>query len=177
MWIQQGSIHVQIVYDVLPCLFDEYNLYPRSYIVSWTSWVFWVYCSSALFQNQNCSNKIHKDSSDHMPHFPGLQKKTRAETTFNLTKPPRLQIEKKHQGTTFAIFTNQHFRLYVLSRLHMLDMYANLNFDSWSTKATVLAYGQTGSGKTYTMVWLPRRLRRLLSACWACYHYHHKKEG
>lgn len=42
-----------------------------------------------------------------------------------------------------------------LSRLHMLDRYTNLNFDSGSTKATVLAYGQTGSGKTYTMVWLP----------------------
>ena len=73
VWIQQGSIHLQIVYDVLPCLFD---LYPRPYIVSWTSWVFWVYCSSALFQNQNCSNKLHTDSSDHMPHFPGLQKTT-----------------------------------------------------------------------------------------------------
>ena len=91
--------------------------------------------------------------------------------------PPRLQIGKNHGGTKSALFTNEHFRLFqvlfveVAYAGYIYIIRTNLNFDSWSTKATVLAYGQTGSGKTYTMVWLPTNAE----VVWAC--YHQKKEG
>jgi len=74
--------------------------------------MFGVYCSSALFQNQNCSNKIHKGSSDHMPHVPGLQKPPSAEITMEPHNAPSIANRKNHGETKSALLTNEHFRLF-----------------------------------------------------------------
>lgn len=122
MWIQQGSMHLQIVYDVLPCLFDQY---PRPYIVSWTSWVFGYTAVLGFFKTRIVPTKFTRIHRITCPIFRDYKKPPSAEFFHGTRQCPLDCKEEKTMGEQSLHYLQTsilgYFRCF-LSRLHMLDI-------------------------------------------------------